>query len=251
MKENANMLAARAHKSIYRDGDTVVKVFDKNFPKADVLNEALNQARIEATGLPVPGIRAVTVTEDGNWCIVLDYVEGRTLEQLMAEHPEKSQEYMRDFVALQMEVHSKREPKLNKLKDKWDGKIAASKQINATTRYELRTRLASMPRHTKVLHGDFVPSNIIVDPEGRYHILDWSHATQGNAAADAATTYLLFALRDQALADLYMDTYCEMSDTAKQYVQRWLPVTAASRLGKGIPEEKELLERWLDVVEYE
>lgn len=251
MKETQNVLATRAHKSIYRDGDTAVKVFDKNFPKADVLNEALNQARIETTGLSVPKVHAVTVTEDGNWCIVSDYVEGKTLEQLMAENPQKLNEYMRDFVALQMEVHSKQEPKLNKLKDKWDGKIAASKQLNATIRYELRTRLASMPKHTKVLHGDFNPSNIIVDPKGKYHILDWSHATQGNAAADAATTYLLFALKDQKMADLYMDTYCEMSDTAKQYVQRWLPVTAASRLGKQIPEEKELLERWLDVVEYE
>ena len=45
--------------------------------------------------------------------------------------------------------------------------------------------------------------------------------------------------------------FCDMSDIAKQYVQRWLPITAASRLGKNIPEEKELLEKWLDVVEYE
>ena len=130
-------------------------------------------------------------------------------------------------------------------------KIAASKAINATTRYELRSRLAGMPKHDKVLHGDFNPSNIIVDAEGKYHILDWSHATQGNASADAATTYLLFALKDQKLADLYLELFCDMTDTAKQYVQRWLPITAASRLGKGIPQEKELLEKWLDVVEYE
>ena len=38
-----NVLAERAHKQIYRDGDKVVKVFDANYPKADVLNEALNQ----------------------------------------------------------------------------------------------------------------------------------------------------------------------------------------------------------------
>ena len=158
---------------------------------------------------------------------------------------------MKEFVALQVEVHSKRAPLLNKLKDKWDNKIAASKAINATTRYELRSRLAGMPKHDKVLHGDFNPSNIIVDAEGKYHILDWSHATQGNASADAATTYLLFALKDQKLADLYLELFCDMTDTAKQYVQRWLPITAASRLGKGIPQEKELLEKWLDVVEYE
>lgn len=245
------ILATRTHKIIYKVDDNAVKVFDKNYPKTDVLNEALNQARVEETGLPIPKVNGVTVTEDGNWCIVSDFVEGKTLAQIMEEDPANVEKYMKEFVALQLEVHSKKAPMLNKLKDKWDGKIIALTAISATVRYELRTRLASMPKHNKVLHGDFNPTNIIVDAEGKYHILDWSHATQGNASADAATTYLLFALQDQKLADLYMDTFCEMSDTAKQYVQRWLPITAASRLGKNIPAEKELLEKWLDVVEYE
>lgn len=246
-----NILAERAHKQIYRDGDKVVKVFDANYPKADVLNEALNQARVEETGLPIPHVLGVDVMEDGKWSITSTYIEGRTLEEIMAEDPANLNRYMKEFVALQLEVHSKRCPKLNKLKDKWNDKISATKALSATTRYELHTRLSSMPKHNKVLHGDFNPSNVIVAPNGKYYLLDWSHATQGNASADAATTYLLFALKDQKLADLYLETFCEMSDTAQQYVQRWIPITAASRLGKGILEEKELLEKWLDVVEYE
>lgn len=246
-----NVLAERAHKQIYRDGDKVVKVFDANYPKADVLNEALNQARVEETGLPIPHVLGVDVMEDGKWSITSTYIEGRTLEEIMAEDPANLNKYMKEFVALQLEVHSKRCPKLNKLKDKWNDKISATKALSATTRYELHTRLSSMPKHNKVLHGDFNPSNVIVAPNGKYYLLDWSHATQGNASADAATTYLLFALKDQKLADLYLETFCEMSDTAQQYVQRWIPITAASRLGKGILEEKELLEKWLDVVEYE
>lgn len=245
------ILSKRTHKVIYQVGNTAVKEFDHNFPKADVLNEALNQARVEETGLPIPRILGVNVTEDGHWRITSDYIEGKTLEQMMEEDPENIEKYMKDFVTLQMEVHSKTAPNLKKLKDKWDDKIANSKELNATTRYELRTRLGSMPKHTKVLHGDFNPSNIIVDKDGNYHILDWSHATQGNASADAATTYLLFMLTNKDWAELYMDTFCEMSDTAKQYVQKWLPITAASRLGKKIPEEKELLESWLDVVEFQ
>lgn len=245
------MLAERAHKQIYRDGDKVVKVFDANYPKADILNEALNQARVEETGLPIPRVLGVDVSEDGKWSITSDYIEGKTLEQIMAEDPANVNKYMKELVALQLEVHSKRCPKLNKLKDKWNDKISATKALSATTRYELHTRLSSMPKHNKVLHGDFNPSNIIVAPNGKYYLLDWSHATQGNASADAATTYLLFALKDQKMADLYLEMFCEMSDTAQQYVQRWIPITAASRLGKGIPEEKELLEKWLDVVEYE
>ena len=43
------ILATRTHKIIYQVGDTAVKVFDKNYPKTDVLNEALNQAMVEET----------------------------------------------------------------------------------------------------------------------------------------------------------------------------------------------------------
>ena len=50
------VIAVRNNKTIYRDGDRCVKVFDDHYSKADVLNEALNQARIEETGLNIPKI---------------------------------------------------------------------------------------------------------------------------------------------------------------------------------------------------
>lgn len=245
------ILATRTHKIIYQVGDKVWKVFDKNYPKTDVLNEALNQARVEETGLPIPKVHGVTVTEDGNWAIISDYIEGETLAEKMEKDPENLQKYMKDFVELQLEVHDKTAPMLNKMKDKMSGRINSLKAVNATTRYELNTRLESMPKHKKVLHGDFNPTNIMIGKDGKYYILDWSHATQGNASADAATTYLLLTLQNPKLAEMYMELFCDMSDTAKQYVQRWLPIVAAARLTKAIPEEKELLEKWLDVVEYE
>lgn len=246
------ILATRTHKIIYKVGLNAVKVFDKNYPKTDVLNEALNQARVEDTGLLIPKINGVTISEDGNWCIVMDHIEGKTMAELMEENPDKLEEYMNQFVDLQMEVHGKRAPLLNKLKDKLDGRIAElGNKINPNIRYELRTRLSSMPKHNKVLHGDFDPSNIIIDNEGKVYILDWSHATQGNASADAATTYLLLTLKNPKMAEMYLTLFCEKSDTAKQYVQKWMPIVAASRLTKAIPEEQELLMKWLDVVDYE
>ena len=48
------VIAVRNNKTIYRDGDKCVKVFNENYSKSDVLNEALNQARIEETGLNIP-----------------------------------------------------------------------------------------------------------------------------------------------------------------------------------------------------
>ena len=47
-------LAKRPNKVVYKDGDTVLKIFNEDFSKSDVLNEALNQARVEETGLQYP-----------------------------------------------------------------------------------------------------------------------------------------------------------------------------------------------------
>ena len=85
----------------------------------------------------------------------------------------------------------------------------------------------------------------------RDSIIDWVHAAQGNASADAARTYLLLALEDQKTADEYLEMFCEKTETAKTYVQKWLPIVAAAQLTKKRPQEKELLMRWLDVVDYE
>ena len=64
-----NVIALRKNKTIYRDGDKCVKLFAKGYSKADILNEALNQARIEETGLNIPKIKEV-LTIDGQWAIV-------------------------------------------------------------------------------------------------------------------------------------------------------------------------------------
>ena len=40
------VIAVRTSKTIYRDGQYVVKVFDEGYSKADILNEALNIARV-------------------------------------------------------------------------------------------------------------------------------------------------------------------------------------------------------------
>ena len=239
-----------AEKKIYRVKNTTVKLFNNDFSKADVLNEALNQARVEETGLNVPKLLDVEMI-DGSWGIALEYIEGKTLEEIMAENPNDEDKYLELFVDLQMEVHSKRAPLLNKLKDKMNRKISESK-LDATTRYELHTRLESMPKHTKVCHGDFNPSNIIITDDGTPYIIDWAHATQGNAAADVARTYLLFNLEGKKeLAEKYLNLFCKKSDTAKQYVQKWMPIVAASQSVKGKPEEQELLLKWASVVEYE
>lgn len=245
-----NILYQSSVKTIYRDGDKVIKMFSEEYSKANVLNEALNQARVEETGLNIPKLYEVTKI-DGKWAIIIEYIEGKTLQQLIEENPDKKDEYIERLVDIQKDILSHHAPHLNRLKDKMHSKISMT-ELNATIRYELHTRLDAAPKHNKVCHGDLHPSNIIITKEDEAYIIDWAHVTQGNGAADAARVYLLMTLDgDIKGAEKYLDTFCEKTDTAKQYVQKWLPIVAASQLTKGHEEEKELLLDWINVVDYE
>ena len=244
------VIAVRNNKTVCRDGDACLKVFDESYSKADVLNEALNQARVEETGLCIPKVREVTVL-DGKWIIVTDYIKGKTLERIMQEDPDNTETYLNQFVDLQLEVQSKSCPLLTKLRDKMNRKIGQT-DFDATTRYDLHTRLDAMPRHTKLCHGDFNPSNVVVGEDGKLYVLDWAHATQGNASADVAQTYLLFMLAGKdELAASYLDLFCEKSGTEKKYIQKWLPIVAAAQCAKRRPEERDLLMQWVNIMDYE
>lgn len=244
------IIAVRNSKTVYRDGDLCIKVFNSDYKKADVLNEALNQARIEETNLFVPKIHEV-MTIDGKWSIVSDYIKGKPLSLIMEENPDKKDEYIELLVEEQLKIHSQKCPLLNKLRDKMNRKINAS-VLTATEKYDLSTRLSSMPKHEKLCHGDFNPSNIIISYDGTPYIIDWAHATQGNASADAARTYLLFWLGgDISGAKKYLDLFCLKSDTAQQYVEKWMPIVAASQSVKGNEKEREFLLSWVNVVDYQ
>ena len=243
------VIAVRNAKTIYRDGDQCVKVFNENYSKADILNEALNQARIEETGLHIPRILGVTMI-DGKWAILSEFIQGKTLSQMMKEDPDNKLKYLNQFVEIQLEVQSKTCPMLNRLKDKMSSKISEA-DLDATTRYDLHARLEGMPTHNKVCHGDFWPSNIIISEDGTPYVIDWSHVTQGNASADAARTYLLFCLNgDEEGAREYLNLFCEKSGTPLQYVQKWMPIVAASQSVKGNEKERKFLLSWANVVEY-
>lgn len=245
-----NPIAERSTKTVYKDNDKTIKLFVPNYSKSDILNEALNQARVEETGLNMPSLVEVTKIDD-RWALVSEHIEGRTLESLMDEHPEKQEEYLNLFVATQINILSKEAPLLNKLKDKMQRKIQEA-DISNEIKYELNTRLEGMPKHKKICHGDFNPSNVVINENGEVYVLDWAHVTQGNGSADAARTYLLFCLNGKKeIADRYLDLFSEKTEIEKQYVQRWIPIVAAAHISKANEEEKQFLMNWIDVIDFQ
>lgn len=245
-------IAIRKNKTVYYDDGKTIKLFIEGCSASDILNEALNQSRVvEGTDLHVP--KLIEVTKINNrWAIVYEYAEGRTLESIIDEHPELQDDYLRKFVEIQLTILSKKVPLLNRIKDKFKRKLTSFTDIDENTRFELLQRLEGMKNHDKLCHGDLSPANIIVNENGDYIILDWAHATQGNASADAARTFLLFSMhKGSEIAEKYLDIFCEMSTIEKSNVQRWIPIVAATQMTKGIKEEQEFLSKWIDIVDYE
>lgn len=237
------------NKQVYKDGKgNAIKLFSKSFSKSDVLNEALNQARVEEAGVCVAPINGVYQI-DGQLAIEMKSIEGEDLTSLMDKNPANVDKYLEDFVDLQIDMQKHTAPKLTQLRVKMDMKIQEAK-IDDTVKYELQTKLHSMPKHNKLCHGDFRPSNIIYGKDGKKYIIDWSHATQGNASADAARTYLIFKLdKKDEIAEKYLKLFSSKTKTPIQYIKDWLPIVAASQSVKGKPEERDFLLGWLNIVD--
>lgn len=243
------VIAERKTKTVYKDNGRTIKLFIENYPKSNILNEALNQARVEEIGLNIPKLLEVTKMEN-RWALVSEHIEGKSLEELIKENPERKAEYMDMFIDIQLNILSKTAPMLNKLKDKMKRKIAET-DLSDTIKYDLNTRLESMPRHNKICHGDFNPSNVIIKEDGTAYVIDWAHVTQGNSSADVARTYLLFHLDGKKEeAEEYLNKFSAKSGIEKRYIQTWIPIVAAAHLSKASEEERKFLMNWIDVVDY-
>lgn len=238
------LISQSTNKRVYRDGDAAIKVFRKEFPKSGVLNDAIINTRIEELGgINIPAIREISVV-DGCWSITRDFIDGKTLQELMAEHPENMDTYLDQMVDLQIYLHSRSCPMLNKLRDKMKYQISNVEALDPEIRYDLLTRLENMPKHAKLCHGDFCPENIIIHPDGQLYILSWVHATQGNASADVARTFLLLSLSSNELAGQYLERFCQKTRADGQYIRQWIPLVAAAQLSKDRPQEHDLLAAW-------
>lgn len=251
--ELKNFVASGDFYDVYESDGCAVKVYRDAKYKEKCLYAALTHARVETTlgasSLKIPVLHEVSLI-DGKWAISMDWINGKTLGMLIDENPDKADVYIDKLVDIQCEIHKQYMPLLSKLKDKLARQIKALDQIDEIKKYELLTRLDSMPKHIKLCHNNFSPDCVIINDEGTY-VLNWGSARQGNASADAAKTFLLLSLKRPELAESFLDKYCQKTGTSKHYVQQWLPIVAAAQLDRGIEEQKELLMRWLDVFDWQ
>ncbi len=231
------IIAIRTDKIVYRDGNTVLKVFDPAYSTTDIFNEALNQARIEETGFPVPKIMEI-LKLDGKWAIRREYAEGTTLERLMVEKPEERETYLDLFTDVQREIFALKAQQLNRQKHKLAQRIARA-SIPEEKRELLLENLFRLPDGHATLHGDFIPSNLVLHSQGGYCVLDWTHVTEGNEHEDVARTYLQLLRRfDENTAERYLALYLGKSGARRGDVVAWMALATVALLVLCRPSER-------------
>ena len=74
---NPELIVKRSYKEVYKDGDKIVKIFEKDHLKSAVFNEALNTVRVEEAGLDIPKLDEVTQIDE-KWALVIECQAGET-----------------------------------------------------------------------------------------------------------------------------------------------------------------------------
>lgn len=252
-----DLILAKKNKKIYKNGDYLTKVFNHDeISKSTVFKEALYSSLAESTCLPIPHVLKVYSLGD-DWAIDSEYIEGETLEDMILKNPTDYKKYIDILIDWQLKILSITVDGLPNMKDKFNSRISrlgkrTDVHIDATIRYELHIAMNRLSADKVLCHGDFVPDNLMVTPEGKFYILDWAHSTVGNKEPDIARTYLNMLLDGHKdWAEYYLKSYTNRTDTAIQQIESWYPEVAATMMNQFDSEkEREFLLSVINGIEF-
>lgn len=204
------------HKTLYLVDDKLIKTYDGTYSTSQVLNEALNQAKVVEAGINAPKVYEVKYFHD-RLGIVMQYIEGMDLLSLTNDRS-SFDKYLTTFVETQHTLFSSKMQNLNNSYGRIKNKIFAT-NLPANIQYGLFYKLRSMEFAHDVIHGDYTLSNVLIDKNGEAHILDWSHVAYGDKKLDIAISYAIFNIDgEKEIADKYLDRVCSFENIQKESV---------------------------------
>lgn len=206
---------------------------------------------LSATTLPVPKIYDI-VEYQGRRGIIYERVNGVTLfEWIFADFSrfEDGARWLGRLHAM-LHLHSPL-PELPNQRERLHSQLTQATLLSESERNYLRGRLDALPDDNRICHGDFHPSNILIDDD-KAVIIDWIDTTSGSALADIARTLLLIDSAGQPpeILDIfksaYLGEYAKHRPLDEGLIKRWYPIMAGARLSEMLPTEE--LERLLKIV---
>lgn len=240
-----NPIAIGNTAKIYLYENKIVKIFNDYLPDTESSYEATKQKFAYSCGLSVPKVLEVT-NVDGKQAIIMEYIEGRTLGDLLTENMEQAEYYMNISIDVQRRIHMVSADSLEPMSEKLRRQIKSAHNLDERHKSDLLQKLDSMTTLEKRLcHGDFHLFNLIM-LDNKITIIDWVDSSVGDIRADIYRTYLLYSQYSTELAEMYLRLYCEKSGLSKHDVFQWAPIIAGARLSEDVSSEKTA--RLMDII---
>ena len=171
--------------------DSIIKLYREYVPQADIDREVLSTKRVQGLGLPVPEYRGYTV-QDGKRAIILEYIEGDSMMQVLVSGQESPEKLAADFADIHFRMHQCKVDGLEDSKVRYERLLKLSEyNLGSDLTNRMLRLLEKLPEGNSLCHNDFHPGNIIYNSKGMFAI-DWSDATAGDPLADVARTIQMF-----------------------------------------------------------
>ncbi len=229
---------------VYRCENKAVKVFRNHLPDTEAEKEAIKQQHAYACGLPVPEVQEVTEIA-GKQAIIMEFIEGTTLGDLLVNNKKEAEFYMKLSVELHQAIHQVKTDAIESMPEKLCRQISSAPLLEDKQKAVLINKVESNSYDSRLCHGDYHLFNLVMSGN-RVSIIDWVDASAGDIRADVYRSYLLYSQLSEEWADLYLRLYCKQSGLLKEEILQWGPIIAAARLSEHVPAEN--TERLLKII---
>ncbi len=167
----------------------VVKLYRRGWGIETALREARASALVgDGTG---PGPRFGGIVElDGRYGLVLEWLDGTTMLDVLAQAPWRAIELARRMAALQREIHERIPTGLPIQSEVLAGWIRRAEVVSPSIRAHALGRLRLLAPTSSLCHGNLHPANVVL-ARGRWSVIDWASAVRGAPNGDVARSLLL------------------------------------------------------------
>ena len=196
---NAEIVGDGFFSTVYRvDKDTIVKVFNRVSDPHQIERE-LKLAK-QAFILGIPTAISFDIVRAGNKLgVCFEMLDCSSLKTLVAEHPEKAEEYLDKYVELLKKINTTvcTSPEIPKMKDIYEYKVNYIKPYLDEEHFnKLKKIVGDIEERQTFIHGDCHFKNIMVQ-EGELILIDMDTLSVGHPIFEFAQLYAPYVAFDE------------------------------------------------------
>lgn len=192
--DGCEIIGRGAKGTVYRyDPETIIKVYKNPDSLPDIKNERELARKAFVLGIPT-AISYDVVRVGDSYGSVFELLSAKSFSQLIAEKPEKIDEYVKLYAELLKKIHTTEV----KADDMPDIKETVMKWVNADTPYleadkaeKLKTLVEAVPDTLNMLHCDYHTNNIMMQ-NGETLLIDMDTLAHGHPIFELANIYITY-----------------------------------------------------------